>query len=217
MTAQHELSFAAATPLPGSAVPASTKQPPEHIQLADAELSYFPAFYDPAASAALLHTLITQTPWRQDTLNFGGKQVAVPRLQAWYGDRGYGYSGLKLSPLPWTPTLIAIRRKISESCGVVFNSVLVNYYRDGQDSVAWHSDDEGELGPDPRIASLSLGTARRFELKHRTHKQAKAHLMLEDGSLLLMGSGLQRHWLHQLPKDPSVTTPRLNLTFRFIH
>lgn len=165
----------------------------------------------------MLHALLTETPWRQDSLNFGGKPVLVPRLQAWYGDRRYGYSGLKLAPLPWTPVLDGIRRKISQAAQLEFNSVLVNYYRDGNDSVAWHSDDERELGPDPRIASLSLGATRRFELKHRTRKQTRMSMPLENGSLLLMGSGLQRHWMHQLPKEAGITLPRINLTFRFIH
>jgi alkylated DNA repair dioxygenase AlkB len=161
--------------------------------------------------------LLAETAWRQDTLKFGGKEVLVPRLQAWYGERRYAYSGLRLVPLPWTPVLDEIRRKISAICGLEFNSVLLNYYRDGNDSVAWHSDDERELGPDPLIASLSLGATRRFELKHRTRKQSKVNMLLEDGSLLLMGKGLQQHWTHQLPKDASVTAPRLNLTFRLIH
>jgi alkylated DNA repair dioxygenase AlkB len=212
VTAQHLLSFATDEPPSRSGAPASLKQAAEHFQLADAELSYLPRFYDAATSATLLQSLIVATPWRQDTLKFGGKEVAVPRLQAWYGERRYGYSGLKLVPLPWTPVLDGIRRKISEACGLTFNSALLNYYRDGRDSVAWHSDDERELGPDPHIASLSLGVARHFELKHRTRKQPKTSMLLENGSLLLMGSGLHRNWLHQ-----RITLPRLNLTFRFIH
>jgi alkylated DNA repair dioxygenase AlkB len=189
---------------------------PEHLQLADATLSYFACFFDAAESAALLQRLIAETPWRQDTINFGGKSVMVPRLQAWYGERCYGYSGLKFQPLPWTPLLQDICRKISAASGLTFNSALVNYYRNGNDSVAWHSDDERELGPDPLIASLSLGAPRHFELKHRTLKRTKVKLLLDDGSLLLMGSGLQQHWQHQLPKDEGVALPRINLTFRLI-
>lgn len=191
----------------------------EHLPLPDAELHYFPAWYAPAESAALLQQLTAATPWRQDTLQFGGKPVPVPRLQAWYGSREslYGYSGLRLDPLPWTPLLTQIRTRLERELKLPFNSVLLNYYRDGNDSVAWHSDSERELGPDPHIASLSLGAPRPFELKHRTERRhGKRTLTLEDGSLLLMGSGLQRHWQHQLPKQPGLAAPRLNLTFRLI-
>ncbi len=189
----------------------------ETLHIPDAEIKYIRGFYTAVESAALLQTLLDETPWRQDSLRFGGKEVLVPRLQAWYGDRRYGYSGLQLTPLPWTPALDGMRRRISEVAQFEFNSVLVNNYRDGNDSVAWHADDERELGPDPHIASLSLGATRRFELKHRTRKLSRLNLSLESGSLLLMGSGLQRHWVHQLPKDTGITLPRINLTFRFIH
>ncbi|MDY6982166.1 MAG: alpha-ketoglutarate-dependent dioxygenase AlkB [Pseudomonadota bacterium] len=212
---QHDLLYSPPS-LPDHAAAAAT-QHAQTIQLADAELSYIPSFYDSAASAALFTTLINETPWRQDTLRFGGKEVLVPRLQAWYGDKRYGYSGLRLAPLPWTPTLAAIRERVANHCGIDFNSVLINYYRNGTDSVAWHSDDERELGPDPHIASLSLGAARRFDMKHRTHKAQRMRMLLENGSLLVMGSGMQRHWIHQLPKDSHVTDARLNLTFRLIH
>lgn len=216
MTVQHSLPLSS-TPAPDAGVDATTTPDDHRILLADAELRYIPAFYDAATSVALLATLIAETPWRQDTLRFGGKEVLVPRLQAWYGDKRYGYSGLQLAPLPWTPTLDAIRERISAYCGLAFNSVLINYYRNGNDSVAWHSDDERELGPDPHIASLSLGATRRFEMKHRQHKAQKTHILLENGSLLVMGSGVQKYWIHQLPKDPHVSDARLNLTFRFIH
>jgi alkylated DNA repair dioxygenase AlkB len=213
-TVQHTLPLSIPPTISGIDAVASKRQ---EILLADAELSYIPSFYDSAASAALFTTLITETPWRQDTLRFGGKEVAIPRLQAWYGEKGYGYSGLQLTPLPWTAALAAIRQRVAEYCGIDFNSVLINYYRNGNDSVAWHSDDERELGPDPRIASLSFGATRRFDMKHRTRKPMKTQMLLESGSLLVMGSGMQRHWVHQLPKDPQVGAARLNLTFRLIH
>jgi alkylated DNA repair dioxygenase AlkB len=163
--------------------------------------------------------LRTRVSWQQDTLKFGGKQVLVPRLQAWYGDAtsNYGYSGLHLTPLPWTPLLLAIKEKIESSFDIFFNSVLLNYYRNGHDSVAWHSDNEKALGPDPLIASVSLGVERKFELKRRDGNAQKTSLELADGSLLLMGKGLQQHWSHQIPKQSWVTEPRINLTFRFIH
>jgi alkylated DNA repair dioxygenase AlkB len=191
----------------------------ERIALRDAQLHYVCAFYAKAKSQQLMSQLLATVPWQQETLNFGGRQVLIPRLQAWYGDvaANYGYSGLRLTPLPWTPALLDIKTAIEKRFDVRFNSVLLNYYRNGQDSVAWHSDNEPALGPDPLIASLSLGAERRFELKHRDGKTPKINIELADGSLLLMGSGLQRHWSHQLPKQAWITQPRLNLTFRLIH
>jgi alkylated DNA repair dioxygenase AlkB len=210
---QDQLSF-----IPTRAPPHSTLVG-ERIALRDAELRYVSAFYSQAESQQVMEHLITTVPWQQDTLKFGGRQVLVPRLQAWYGDRtaNYGYSGLRLTPSLWTPALLTIKIRIEKTFGVSFNSVLLNYYRNGQDSVAWHSDDETELGPDPLIASLSFGAERRFELKHRDGKTQKINIELADGSLLLMGTGLQKYWSHQLPKQPWVTEPRLNLTFRLIH
>ena len=192
----------------------------ELLSLPDATLRYFPTFLAADTSSTLFQRLIAETPWQQDTLNFGGRTIAVPRLQAWYGDANshYGYSGLKLTPHPWTPLLADLRNQLQQCLSLPFNSVLLNYYRNGQDSVAWHSDDERELGPDPHIASLSLGASRRFDLKHKHRRELKKlSLELGDGSLLLMGSGVQQHWSHQIPKEPAVTAPRLNLTFRFIH
>ncbi|MES2624571.1 MAG: alpha-ketoglutarate-dependent dioxygenase AlkB [Pseudomonadota bacterium] len=185
----------------------------------DAELLYVPVFYSAAESQLIMEHLITTIPWSQETLNFGGKRVLVPRLQAWYGDAAvkYGYSGLRLTPLPWTSTLVEIKTKIESSYDIRLNSVLLNYYRNGQDSVAWHSDNETELGPDPLIASLSLGIERKFELKRRDGAAQKVSMVLANGSLLLMGSGLQRYWSHQIPKQPWVMQPRINLTFRFIY
>lgn len=210
---QDQLSFQTAV------LPSHANSGGERIALRDAELHYVPAFYSSAESQRVMKHLLATVPWQQDTLNFGGRQVLVPRLQAWYGDAtaNYGYSGLRLTPLPWTSELNTIRTKIEDTFGMRFNSVLLNYYRNGHDSVAWHSDDETVLGPDPVIASLSFGAQRRFELKHRDAKTQKINIELADGSLLLMGSGLQKFWSHQLPKQPWMTEPRLNLTFRLIY
>lgn len=196
---------------------------PARIQLADAEIHYMPAWLSAAQSAALMQQLLQGTPWRQDSLRFAGKLVPVPRLQAWYGESAsnYGYSGLRLAPLPWTDALAEIRQRLEASLNLRFNSVLVNYYRNGMDSVAWHSDNESTLGPDPSIASLSLGAPRAFQMKHRKRgsagaKDGKLSITLEDGSLLVMGAGVQQHWQHHVPKQPAVTAPRINLTFRLI-
>jgi len=192
-------------------------QSAEIIRLPDAELHYYPAFLAELAGHRVLESLLKETPWQQDHLVFGGRRVPVPRLQAWYGNREcrYGYSGLMLAPLPWTPTLHELRSMVEDVTGEPFNCVLLNHYRNGHDSVSWHSDDEPELGPDPVIASLSLGEARKFELKHRK-TGLKSVCELGHGSLLVMGRGIQQNWQHQAPKQSGVTGSRLNLTFRNI-
>lgn len=197
----------------------SAEQDREILALADAEICLIPHFLDSACAEAYYQRLLKQTPWQQDSLNFGGKQVLIPRLQAWYGDRksSYGYSGLSLAPLPWTAVLLDLKSQVEEAANAGFNSVLLNYYRNGQDSVAWHSDDESELGDNPVIASLSLGCVRRFELKHRSGKWPKAVCELGNGSLIIMGHGVQQHWQHCIPKQPGITEGRINLTFRYIH
>jgi len=196
----------------------STSQVKEDLPIVDGSLFFWPHFLDEHEADECLRVLVAETPWRQDTLRFGGKAVPIPRLQAWYGEKDslYGYSGLALTPLPWTPRLLQLKTRIEDAAEVTFNSVLINYYRDGQDSVSWHSDDETELGDNPVIASLSLGVTRRFELKHRHKKVQKVTCDLCHGSLLIMGPGVQAHWQHQIPKQPEIVDGRINLTFRAI-
>ena len=192
----------------------------ELIELPRAKLHYYPRFHDPVRATELLATFLEQTPWRQDKIRIAGKWMDVPRLQAWFGDKrsSYAYSGINLDPLPWTPQLLAVKSETEKLTGQKFNSVLLNLYRDGNDSVAWHSDDEAELGTDPLIASLSYGAERKLELRPRDRSLgAKRVMPLANGSLLLMGKGLQQHWQHQLPKAPGLSVPRVNLTFRYIH
>jgi alkylated DNA repair dioxygenase AlkB len=191
----------------------------EPLDFPDANIVMHRHFLPALESDDLLATIINETSWRQDHLNFGGKKVPIPRLQAWMGDVSseYGYSGLKLKRLPWSTTILRIKAKIEAQTSASFNSVLLNYYRDGNDSVAWHSDDEKELGADPIIASLSLGTTRLFEFKHRYLKPTlKYDCALTHGSLLLMGAGLQQNWQHQVPKQKEIIDGRVNLTFRKI-
>ena len=191
----------------------------ETLFLPDGELHWYPHYCESARADSWLQRLMAETPWRQDSIRMHGKILAVPRLQAWYGvpEARYGYSGILLSPLPFTPLLEEIRAELQQRTGQRFNAVLLNQYRDGNDSVSWHSDDEQALGDDPIIASLSLGGTRRFELRHRTRKDpGKLTLDLSHGSLGLMGKGLQTHWQHQIPKQPGISALRLNLTFRLI-
>ena len=191
----------------------------EAIQLGDGQLRLQPAAFDPAEASELLQALLGGIPWRQDSLWIAGREIPVPRLQCWMGDAGslYGYSGMRLEPEPWNDTVRRIRDRVQALSGLQFNPVLLNLYRDGQDSVSWQADDEAELGRDPVIASVSLGAVRRFQMKHRQDKSiAKCQLELPHGSLLIMDKGIQNKWLHQVPKQKSINEPRINLTFRQI-
>ena len=147
-----------------------------------------------------------------------GKKVLTPRLTAWYGDlhKTYQFSGTKYDPMPWTIELRALKAKIQDFTSCTFNSVLLNYYRNGNDSVAWHRDNEKELGTHPIIASLSLGQARRFDFRRKDDHGKKHSLELTNGSLLVMKGDLQLHWEHSIPKSSESLGARVNLTFRTI-
>lgn len=190
----------------------------ERLTLPDGELLYIPqAFSTPEAQGFLEHCL-RELPWRQDSIRIAGKTMAVPRLQNWFGEPGahYSYSGIALAPLPWTASLLEIKARVESLCDGHFNCVLANHYRDGRDSVSWHSDDEPELGEQPMIASVSLGASRRFELRHRQKSAPSLRLTLDHGSLLVMLGRTQEFWAHQVPKEKDVHEPRINLTFRRI-
>ncbi len=187
----------------------------EQLKLAGATLSYA-ADWQPAAQAdRWMSALFQEIPWTQHQVKIFGKLRDSPRLSSWHGDAdaSYSYSGTRYLPLPWTKTLSAIRTALREYLQTDFNGVLVNRYRNGTDSMGWHADNEPELGPDPVIASISLGAERRFSLKHRTDGQ-RLQLHLAHGSLLLMAGQTQRNWLHALPKQLGVEAERINLTFR---
>jgi alkylated DNA repair dioxygenase AlkB len=188
------------------------------LDLPDAEVVLYPAFFSASEADRLLRELRDTTAWRQEFMRIYGKEIAFPRLTAWYGDEGtsYFYSGIKNVPLPWTTALLEVKRAVEPPAGVVFNSVLVNRYRTGKDSVSWHADDEPEFGEQPVIASVSLGGTRTFQLQHKKRKGLKASVDLTHGSLLIMRGGTQANWLHQIPKTAKPVEERLNLTFRKI-
>lgn len=191
----------------------------EEIPMADADVRLMSAFYAKPLSEQHLHRLLDETSWRQEKIVLWGKEHLQPRLSAWYGDANshYSYSGVALTPLPWTATLLRIKDDIEHATGHRFNSVLLNLYRDENDSVGWHSDAEPELGKMPVIASLSLGATRTFRLRHRTRKDLKpVSVELTDGSLLLMAGTTQRFWQHAVPKERAACGRRINLTFRTI-
>lgn len=189
------------------------------IPMPDAQVRFMHAFYRQPFSGALMERLLREISWRQETIVLWGKEHLQPRLSAWYGDEGsrYAYSGVALNPYPWTETLLRMRQDVEEATGYRFNSVLLNLYRNGQDSVGWHSDNEPELGSMPVIASLSLGETRAFRLRHRKRKDVKqVSIDLTDGSLLLMEGATQAFWQHAIMKEKDAPQPRINLTFRTI-
>jgi alkylated DNA repair dioxygenase AlkB len=191
----------------------------QRIQIPDAELSFFEQAFTTSESEQYFAVLARETPWRADHMTIHGKNVPLPRLQAWYGAPGatLNYSGMSLQPLAMTTTLAKIGERVFSLYGIRFNGVLVNFYRDGNDSVGWHSDNETEFGPNPIIASVSFGASRDFVLKHLSNGSAKpVKCLLTNGSLLVMGDSVQAHWKHQLPKRKRVTEGRINLTFRNI-
>ena len=180
-------------------------------------VTYDPAFIEPDAADALLAELLRAVPWRQDRLQIHGREIPFPRLTAWYGDTGavYTYSGVRNRPTAWSTPLARLREKLQTALRARFNSALLNLYRTGSDSMGWHADDERELGPRPLIASVSLGATRRFELRPNDGGETR-RLQLEHGSLLVMSGETQHRWKHQVPKEPTVRAPRVNLTFRLV-
>jgi alkylated DNA repair dioxygenase AlkB len=183
----------------------------------DAQLSYQPGFIND--HRRWYEQLRQSICWQQDRITLYGQDMPIPRLNAWYGDEGmdYSYSGIQLKARPWNEPLLDLKRQLERSLNVTFNSVLANYYRDGNDSVSWHADDEPELGSQPLIASLSFGEPRRFSLRHKTDRSLPVqHIDLEGGSLLVMAGETQRYWHHQLPKSRHSIAGRINLTFRSI-
>ena len=188
--------------------------------LPDAEIEYFPEFFSREKSLNFLPQLLDTIKWKQNTIKMYGKENPVPRLEAWYGDPGksYAYSGIRMEPSTWTDELNEIKRSIESEVAISFNSVLINYYRDGQDRVAWHSDDEKELGKNPVIGSVSFGAERTFKLRHKQYKEnnLKQSIVLKNGSFLLMKGATQHHWMHEIPRTAKTIGPRINLTFRVI-
>ena len=190
------------------------------LTLRGADLAVVPGFLPPADADRLLQDLTNELPWRRYRVSVFGKQHLIPRLHSWHGDAQarYRWSGLTQEPRPWTPSLAEVGDRLAGILPGRFNSVLANLYRDGRDHMGWHADDEPELGPEPVIASISLGAQRDFLLRPRRPDAAagKRCIALTHGSLLLMSGSTQRYWQHCLPKRLRVVEPRINLTFRRI-
>lgn len=188
--------------------------------LPDAKIRYYPCFFSPKTSSFFFEQLKKSIQWKQNIIKMYGKENPVPRLEAWYGDPGksYAYSGIQMDPIPWTDELKKIKSAVELESGTKFNSVLINFYRDGKDRVAWHSDDEKELGQNPVIGSVSFGAERNFKLRHKKYKSngLKKEIILQNGSFLLMQGSTQHHWMHEIPRTAKPINSRINLTFRVI-
>ncbi|MFC4721088.1 alpha-ketoglutarate-dependent dioxygenase AlkB family protein [Geojedonia litorea] len=190
----------------------------KHLILPDAEVIYIPEFYSFEKERYYFKVLKTTVKWQQDNIKVFGKIHKQPRLTALYGENNqtYSYSNIEMKPKPFIKVLQEIKNDIENITKHDFTTVLLNLYRDGNDSNGWHADNEKELGKNPVIASLSLGEARWFHFKHRVISNEKYKLLLEPGSLLVMKGRMQHHWLHQIPKTKKVIDERINLTFRKI-
>ena len=187
--------------------------------LPKADVVLFENFFTKKESDEFFVSLARDIKWQQDEIRMFGKKMPIPRLNAWYGDAGkvYTYSGIEMQPNPWNDAIMIIKKRLDRASGKVFNGCLLNYYRTGQDSMGWHQDNEPELGPNPIIASVSLGDQRVFQLRPKPNLGVKkTDIPLSNGSFLLMKGGTQHHWEHQIPKTAKEVGPRINLTFRII-
>ncbi|MEJ7589600.1 MAG: alpha-ketoglutarate-dependent dioxygenase AlkB [Ferruginibacter sp.] len=190
----------------------------ENLLPFNGEAMLYPGFFLPAESDHYFNVLEAEIRWKQEPIKIFGKEMMQPRLTAWYGDAGkaYRYSGLTMLPQPWTGSLLVIKERIEDFAGVQFTSALLNFYRDGKDSMGWHRDNEKELGLNPVIGSVSFGSARLFQFRNFKEKKLTRSVELTHGSFLLMKGETQQYWEHHLPKSTKETGKRINLTFRVI-
>jgi alkylated DNA repair dioxygenase AlkB len=181
----------------------------------DAPITFIPNFLDAETADQALATLLAELPWERRTAEMYGKEVRVPRMEMWIANHPYTYSRRTYQPRPWTPTLVRIKKDIEAATGTEFNSVLLNRYESGSDSVGWHADDEPEMSPEHPIASLSLGATRSFQM--RRGDGPVQTIELRHGSLLVMQAGMQQEWKHRVPKTKKPCGRRINLTFRWMN
>ncbi len=191
----------------------ATRQGCTTITLEDGgHLVYLPDFYTREQADGLFTTLQVETPWE----NHGN-----PRLVNWVGEFAYAYANIRHPAAPWTDCLAVVREEVERlvfgQSARQYQGVLLNLYRDGQDGVGFHADNEASILVDSPIASISLGAEREFVLNYRGKTQPKprqVRLTLKHGSCVIMGGTIQRHWLHSIPKTVQPIGPRVNLTFR---
>lgn len=197
----------------------SAEKPETHNWLPqDGVVQYYGPIFSTAEANRYFETLLDTIAWKNDEAIMFGKRIVTKRKVAWYGDTdfSYSYSRTTKQALPWTPELLGLKAMVEAKTGETFNSCLLNLYHDGNEGMAWHSDDEKELKRDGAIGSLSFGATRKFAFKHKITKETVS-LFLEHGSLLVMKGTTQTHWLHRLPPTKRITSPRVNLTFRLMN
>tara|TARA_Y100000746_G_scaffold232311_1_gene248742 strand:- start:32 stop:670 length:639 start_codon:yes stop_codon:yes gene_type:complete len=188
----------------------------ETLDLPGAEIELHQQIWSRSQGDTLCSLLIKELNWRQDKITMFGQTHDVPRLNAWYGDAdcSYSWSGITMTPNPWNSTLRDIREKVNGVASEQFNSVLANFYRDGNDKVDWHADDEEVLGQAPVIASVSLGATRKFRIRRKDRSEKATDIFLRSGDVLVMRGLTQLLWEHEVPRSKKVREPRVNLTFR---
>ncbi|MCB9640042.1 MAG: alpha-ketoglutarate-dependent dioxygenase AlkB [Myxococcales bacterium] len=179
----------------------------------DDRILLFRGVFDQETQARLFLRLREETNWLDKTFRSDGKEVKLPRLTANYGERAYNYSGFLFSPEPWTPLLEELKRCAEDYSQESFNALILQFYRDGQDSVGWHSDDDPCVDPVTTLVSLSFGGTRGFHLRHKLQKEQHLEIPVHGGDLLIMRGDLQQHYVHKIPKIAQAE-PRINLTFR---
>lgn len=190
----------------------------ENILPSHGQAFYYPDFFSQEDSDRYFNHLVNDVPWKQEPIFIFGRQIMQPRLTAFYSDEGkdYGYSGIRMESHPWTNELSEIKRKIEAVAGATFSGALLNYYRDGKDSMGWHRDNEKELGKEPLIGSVSFGASRVFQFREYATKKSVRSVQLSHGSLLLMKGESQQYWEHRIPKKQKQLAGRVNITFRVL-
>ena len=181
--------------------------------LPDLELMKYDGFIPKKEADRYYNLLLHNTPWREYQMPMYDKVVTAPRMITWYGEQEEAGE----AALPWTPELLALRDKVQLETGMQFNAVLLNLYRNGNDSVAWHSDKEHKIGKNPSIASLTFGQTRPFRFRHKSNKEiGQVEIPLHHGTLLLMSGTTNTFWEHHIPKSAKEMLPRINLTFKHL-
>lgn len=204
------------SPMPDTS--AEPKDPSEPTRRVDLDRAcwyvYEPGWLPPGEADAQLAALLADSEWVQRPIVARGREVMQPRLMDWYGETPYRYSNLVLDPRPMPPRIVDLNDRASRFAGESFDHVLLNLYRNGRDSIGMHADNEPELGWEPVIGSLSLGAPRKFVIQHKQKRSWRRTIVLEHGSMLVMGGAFQRRWRHGVPATTLVDAPRINVTFR---